>query len=453
MTRQLSRLPRSDETVIKGATLVDRLGERRADVHVAGGVIVNVDADIDTATGARVLDGAGSYVFPSFVDLHTHLRQPGDERAETVMSGSRAAALGGYRCVLAMPNTLPTIDCVEVVDYLRELANDALCEIAISGAITVGRLGERLVPMAELASRGVYLFTDDGRGLQSDDLMREALMVAGTLGVVLAQHCENEEHARGGDMHEGSWSSRLGLSGQPASAEEIMVARDLALVRELDAQMHFLHLSTRGAIDLVRSAKADGLHVTAEATPHHLALTHAEIVSYDPVFKVNPPLRTGDDVNAVREAIMDGTIDAIATDHAPHSPETKDEPFDCAPPGMIGLETAFAVAYSELVAKQHLRVVDDPQRGPATMGDLVRLFSTNPASIAGLVPRAHEGEIVAGAPADLVIFDPTERWRVNARGGASQSHNSPFVGLDLIGRVRHTLYCGELVVIDAVAQR
>jgi dihydroorotase len=450
---RVSRLPRTDQIVIKGATLVGPGGERRADVRVVGDVIVEVETDIDVARGSRVIEGAGSYLLPAFVDLHTHLREPGGEQAETVLTGSRAAALGGYRCVLAMPNTTPTIDCVETVDYLRELAQEALCEIAISGAITVGRLGERLAPMAELARRGVHLFTDDGRGVQSDELMREALIIAASLGVVLAQHCENEEHARGGHMHEGSWSSRLGLSGQPSSAEEVMVSRDLALVRELDTTMHFLHLSTRGAIDLVRKAKAEGLRVTAEATPHHLALTHAEVVSYDPVYKVNPPLRTDLDVNAVREAIIDRTVDAIATDHAPHSPETKDETFDCAPPGMIGLETAFAVAYSELVAKQHLRVADNPLRAKASMADLVRLFSTNPARIAGLAPRTHGDEIVAGARADLVLFDPTERWRIGANDGASRSRNTPFVGLDLIGRVRHTLFCGEPVVVDAVAQR
>ena len=232
-----------------------------------------------------------------------------------------------------------------------------------------------------------------------------------------------------------------------------MVERDLELVRELGASMHFLHLSTIGAIDLVRRAKREGLSITAEATPHHLSLSDAEIASYNPVFKVNPPLRTAADVNGVRAGILDGTIDAIATDHAPHSPELKDEPFDCAPPGMIGLETAFAVAYTELVAKAHLRITDDPTLPALSMLDLVRLFTLSPARIARLDRHEHCGEIVVGARADLVVFDPTERWKVEESSTASRSHNTPFAQLDLVGRVRHTLYRGELVVTDADAQR
>lgn len=449
----MNSLSRAGVLLIKGATVVDASGERPADVLIVGKTIAEVAPSIDLPPGARLLDGAGGYLLPAFVDLHTHLREPGGERAETVSSGARAGARGGYRAVVAMPNTTPTIDSADVVEHIRALGVGAPCEVVVSGSITKGRLGEELTPMAELAKLGVHLFTDDGRGVQSDDLMREALKVAKSLGVTLAQHCESEEHAKGAPMHEGAWSSRLGLAGQPSFAEEVMVARDLDLVRELDASMHFLHLSTACAIDLVRRAKAEGLAITAEATPHHLSLTDAEVASYNPVFKVNPPLRTDRDVNGVRRGLADKTIDAIATDHAPHSPETKDEPFDCAPPGMIGLETAFSVVFTELIAKEHLRVIDDEDRPVASMIDLVRMFSLNPARIAGLDKSAHEGEIVASANASLVLFDPTERWRVHGEQTASRSRNSPFARLDLIGRVRHTVYFGEPVVIDCEAQR
>ncbi|HUY06304.1 MAG TPA: dihydroorotase [Acidimicrobiales bacterium] len=440
------------EIIIKGATLVESNLERRADVHVVGEHIANVAVDLEVPSRVLVLDGSGCYLMPAFVDLHTHLREPGGERAETVTSGSRAAALGGYRCVVAMPNTIPAIDSAAMVEYLRALCIDTLCEVGISAAITVGRLGERLVPIREIAEHGVRIFTDDGRGVQDDELMAEALRVGRELGVVIAQHCENEVHAHGGQMHEGRWSSALGIPGQPSSAEEVMVARDLALVRDLDASMHFLHLSTEGAIELVRRAKADGLLITAEATPHHLSLTHAEVATFDARFKVNPPLRTARDVLAVRAGVADHTIDAIATDHAPHSPETKDEPFECAPPGMIGLETAFSVAYGELVARANLRVPGDLESPTIKIADLVALFSTNPARIAG-VASAGPPLIATGNRADLVVFDPSERWNVRLEDIASRSQNTPFAHLDLTGRVRHTLYRGEPVVIDATAQR
>ena len=286
---------------------------------------------------------------PGLVDLHAHLREPGGEIAETVESGSRAAALGGYTAVVAMPNTEPAIDSAAVARDVLALGETALAEIAVAGAITIGRRGERLVPMAELAALGVRLFTDDGRGVQHAGLMRRALEYASGLGVVLAQHCEDEQLAAGGHMNEGAWSSRLGIAGQPALAEEAMLARDLALVRLTGAPMHFLHLSTAGAIEMIRRAKADGLAVTAEVTPHHLALCDAAVAGFDPVYKVNPPLRTALDVAAVRAGVVDGVVDAIATDHAPHAPERKEDPFDEAPAGMLGLETALAVAYSTFV--------------------------------------------------------------------------------------------------------
>jgi len=446
---------------------------------VRDGWIVAVEDSIDAPKSTTVLDAGGCVVAPGLVDIHTHLREPGGEVAETVESGSRAAALGGYTAVVAMPNTEPAIDSAAVVRDVLALGETALAEIAVAGAITIGRRGERLVPMAELAALGVRLFTDDGRGVQNGGLMRRALEYASGLGVVLAQHCEDEQLAAGGHMNEGAWSSRLGIAGQPALAEEAMLARDLALVRLTGAPMHFLHLSTAGAVELIRRAKADGLPVTAEVTPHHLALCDAAVASFDPVFKVNPPLRTSLDVAAVRAGLVDGVIDAIATDHAPHAPERKDDPFDEAPPGMLGLETALAVAHSALCvgSKPNGDAAADggwvPPGSEAIMSlrDLIGLFSWLPARIAGLALGDPErrgdrgtrgdgknkggqgGPIMPGAAANLTVFDPSVEWVVDRSRQASRSRNTPYAGHRLVGKVRHTVFAGESVVIDGQAQR
>jgi len=454
------------EIVVRGGTVADETGQRRADVLVADGRIVAVEDAIDLPAGALVLDARGCVVSPGLVDIHTHLREPGGEASETVESGSRAAALGGYTAVVAMPNTEPAIDSAAVVRDVLALGDTALAQIAVAGAITVGRRGERLVPMAELAALGVRLFTDDGRGVQNSGLMRRALEYASGLGVVLAQHCEDEQLTAGGHMHEGAWSSRLGIAGQPALAEEAMLARDLALVRLTGAPMHFLHLSTAGAIELIRRAKADGLAITAEVTPHHLALCDAAVASYDPVYKVNPPLRTAADVAAVRAALANGVVDAIATDHAPHAPERKDDPFDEAPAGMLGLETALAVAHSALCAP----VGPDGEDGAGAgwvpqptavmpLGDLLGYLSWRPARIAGLDQEGEAGgggqggPIRPGALANLAVFDPAAQWVVDASHQASRSRNTPYAGRLLTGKVRHTVFNGEPVVVDGEAQR
>jgi dihydroorotase len=320
--------------------------------------------------------------------------------------------------------------------------------VAVAGAITVGRAGQALAPMGELADLGVTLFTDDGAGVQDGGLMRRALDYAKGLGVTLAQHCEDACLARGGAMHEGSWSSRLGLPGMPAAAEEVMVARDIALVRLTGAPVHFLHLSTAGSVELVRLAKREGLPVTAEAAPHHMVLTHAAVAGYDPVFKVNPPLRTDEDVTAVVAGLCDGTIDAVATDHAPHAPEAKDAPFDQAPPGMLGLETALPIAWQVL----------SPHLGPERV---FALMSAQPAAIARLRSTdarpgghsAHGGPVEVGATANLCVFDPAATTTVDPDHLASRSRNTPYAGRTLTGAVRHTVLRGEPVVIDATAQR
>jgi dihydroorotase len=417
-------------------------------VAVGATEVLELAESIPAPAGVTVLDAGGCLIGPGLVDLHTHLRQPGREEAETVESGARAAALGGYTAVVAMPNTEPAIDSAGVARDVLALGRSTMAEVAVAGAITMNRAGKALAPMGELAALGVRIFTDDGAGVQDGALMRRALDYAKGIGVTLAQHCEDERLSGGGAMHEGCWSSRLGLPGIPAAAEESMVARDIQLVRLTGAPVHFLHLSTAGSVQLVRDAKAEGLPITAEAAPHHMLLTHAEVEGYDPVFKVNPPLRSDDDVAAVIAGLCDGTIDAIATDHAPHAPESKDAPFDQAPPGMLGLQTALPIAWQVL----------SPLLGPE---QIFALMSTQPAAIAGLGitdPRiaghsAHGGPLQVGASANLCVFDPSSTTMVDPSRLASRSRNTPYAGRTFIGAVRHTVLRGEPVVIDAVAQR
>ena len=423
--------------LIRGGRLIDPDGERRADVRIDGSV-TDVAPDLAPERGDDVIDATGLVVCPGFVDLHVHLREPGREEAETIETGSRAAALGGFTAVVAMPNTEPVQDSVGVVDFVRRQGQRAgLCDVHPSGSITVGRAGRQLTPFAELAAVGVRLFTDDGSGVQDPLLMRRAYEYASDLGVVMAQHCEVARLTEGAVMHEGSCCSHLGLPGWPALAEELMVHRDIELVRLTGAPAHLLHLSTAGSVELVRRAKADGLPVTAEATPHHISLTDDRLTGYSALYKVNPPLRTMDDVEAVRAGLADGTIDAIATDHAPHAPETKELPLDQAPPGMLGLETALGVS---LVA------LDMP------LADVVAALSWKPAAIAGIADR-HGRPISPGEPANLTIFDPDLEWEVVPARLASKSRNTPYVGVPLRGRTTHTVLDGEVVVRDGKALR
>ena len=436
--------------LVRGATLVTEQGSERADLIIEDGAIAQRGADLSAPKGAEVLEADGLLVLPGLVDLHTHLRQPGRESAETVESGARAAALGGYTAVLAMPNTEPCTDSPEVVRSVLALGRDVACEVAVAGAITIDRAGELLSPMAELAELGVTLFTDDGSGVQSGGVMRRALQYAKGLGVTLAQHCEDAAIAHGGVMHEGEVSGRLGLPGQPAAAEEAMVARDLLLVADTGAPMHFLHLSTARSVAMVEAARAAGLPVTCEAAPHHLVLTDQACCGYDPTFKVNPPLRTEADAAALREALLAGKIDAIATDHAPHAPEAKELPFDQAAPGMLGLETALALAAKVVV-----------HDGGGSWSDVVRLLSANPARIAKLTASdarigghsAQGGALLPGDAANLCIVDPEFSWVASASASASRSRNLPYEGWDLRGKVLHTISRGQLTVRDGEAQR
>lgn len=428
-------IPTSRTLVVKGGTMFTGSSPRVADVVIANGVITEIGPGL---SGDDTLDASGCVVCSGFVDLHTHLREPGREDTETIETGSRAGALGGYTALVAMPNTEPAQDSVAVVEFVREQGRRAgLVDVVPSGCITVGRLGTALSPMAELAKAGVRLFTDDGNGVQDPVLMRRAMEYSRGLGVTLAQHCEVTSLTAGAAMNECCSSSDMGVPGWPALAEELMVSRDIELVRLTGARVHFLHLSTARSVQLVRQAKADGLPVTAEVTPHHLSLTEEMLIGFDPVYKVNPPLRSMHDIRALKDGLRDGTIDAIATDHAPHARRDKELPLDQAPPGMLGLETALGVVLAEL---------------DMDLYQIVALLSRNPAAIAGIT-KTHGGEIAPGSSANLCIFDPDMNWRVDPGRLSSKSINTPFVGRRLRGKVRHTVFRGDPVVIDGEAQR
>jgi len=483
------------EVLIRGGTVVDSTGTKRADVLISGRRVSAVEEGILPPKGVLVLEADGCIVSPGLVDLHAHLREPGMEEAESIETATRQAALGGYTAVVAMPNTNPPIDSAAVVREVREIAKHAMAEVVPAGAITHARAGERLAPMAEMAKLGVTMFTDDGDPLQDPQLMRLALEYSVGLGVTIAQHCEDRFLANGGLVHEGAWSSKLGLPGVPSVAEETMVSRDILLAKVTGGRLHLLHLSTAGSIDLLVKAKKEGVTVSAEVTPHHISLTDASLVGYDPVFKVNPPLRDRRDVVALHQGLSSSVIDAIATDHAPHPPESKEVPFDQAAWGMIGLQTALAVALTVMGKKELPHVKDaaiDPSsfRSPGSStgagGDLVissnviggqsvsptrgaqiqvaspeqqlsfpellSLMSWKPARIARLFPR-HGGPVERGAWANLCVIDPYAKWTVEANDLASKSRNTPFNGMELMGKVRHTLFMGDPVVIDGIAQR
>jgi dihydroorotase len=411
------------------------------DLLVVDGVIAQVGANIDAPAGTHEVDATNCWVGPAFVDLHTHLREPGREEAETIESGALAAALGGFGAIMAMPNTEPALDNVALVSYVLERGERSVVDVMVAGAISQGRRGEMLAPIAEMAALGVRLFTDDGTGVQDPSLMRRALTYSKPLGVRLAQHCEDESLAGGGSMNEGALSSRLGLVGRPAIAEELMVQRDIELVRLTGGAVHFMHLSTARSISLVVAARDDGLAVSCEVAPHHFTLDESACATFDPLFKVHPPLRPRSDVDALRAALASGAVDAVATDHAPHAAQLKDLPFDEAPPGMLGLEHAASLTYEALGARD------------ADPASFFRLLSRAPARIAQVRSSdlrarhgAHGASLEAGEDANLVVFDPHERWTVRADQLHSRSTNTPYEGRELLGRVRTTLVRGRLVV-------
>ena len=419
--------------VFRGGNIVTNEGVVHADLVVQGGQISGIGSGL---AAKEVVDISGLTVFPGFVDLHAHLREPGREDTETIETGSRAGAKGGYTAVIAMPNTNPAQDNVPTIEFVRLQGQRAgLLEVIPSGCITMGREGKALAPMAELAKVGVKLFTDDGSGVQDPLLMRRAMEYSKELNVVLGQHCEVSSLTQGAVMHECGCSSDLGVPGWPSIAEELMVHRDIELARLTGARIHFLHLSTAGSVELVRQAKLDGLPVTAEVTPHHLSLTAELLRGFDATFKVNPPLRTISDIDALKAGVLDGTIDAIATDHAPHARRDKELPLDQAPPGMLGLETALGVACAALDL--------DPLA-------IAQVMSVAPARIAGIADR--QGNLPrVGVAANLCFVDLNATWMINPETMASKSTNTPFVGRQLRGKVVHTMFNGDLVVRDGEA--
>jgi dihydroorotase len=429
-----------DALLFTGARVVDPASGRDevGDVLVSGGL---VRAAGDAPAGVTRIDCSGLVLAPGLVDPHTHLREPGREDKETVETGCRAAALGGYTAVSPMPNTDPVADNAAVIHEVLDLgARAGLCDVFPVGAITRGRDGGSMAELGEMVEAGVRMFSDDGSAVATPRVLRNALTyVKAFEDVVIAEHCEDDSLAADGQMHEGEHSYALGLAGKPRESEEIVVARDIAVARLTAGRLHLLHLSSAGSVDLVRRAKAEGLRVSAEATPHHLVFTDADLVTYDTNFKVNPPLRTAEDRDAIRAALVDGTIDVVGTDHAPHAVEEKEVEFDQAPPGTIGLETALAAILTHLVVP-----------GLMSLGRAIEVLSTAPARLIGAAD--HGGPIEPGRPANLVVFDPELEWVVEPPF-ASRSRNSAFLGTTLRGRVVHTVYRGELVVADGKAQR
>src|SRR5881409_1148160 len=402
-----------------------------ADVLIQDGKIASVGRGLAAPDGAIVRNVKGKVVTPGLVDLHVHLREPGNEDEETVASGARAAAAGGFTAICAMPNTDPVTDNQAAVGFIvRQSGLAGLTRVHPIGAVSIGQKGERLAEFGEMVSAGAVAVSDDGKPIVSSHLMRTALEYARTFNIPVADHCEDPALATGGVMHEGLVSTRLGLKGIPAAAEEIMVGRDILLAELTGGHVHLCHMSTRGSVELIRRAKEQGLRVTAEVTPHHLTLTDHACEGYDTHAKMNPPLREAADVAALRAALKQGVIDCIASDHAPHAYDAKEAAFDDAPFGIVGLETAFALAYTELVLG-----------GVLTLPELIARMSTAPAAAF----RLPGGSLAPGAPADIVVLDVTARWTVDPAHFHSKSRNTPFAGRALTGRAVLTLVGGSIV--------
>jgi dihydroorotase len=416
-------------------------GEDAADVLLADGAIAAIGApgSVDAPESAQVVEAEGLVLLPGLVDLHTHLREPGREDAETVASGSAAAALGGYTAVFAMPNTEPAMDTAGVVEQVRRLGEEVgLVDVVPIGAVTVGRKGERLAELGAMADSAARttVFSDDGSCVSDPSLMRRALEYVKAFGGVIAQHAEEHQLTLGAQMNEGPVSARLGLKGWPAVAEEAIIARDALLAGHVGSRLHVCHVSTAGSVEILRWAKSKGWAVTAEVTPHHLVLTDELAEGYDPLFKVNPPLRTSTDVEALRAALADGTIDCVATDHAPHAAEDKETEWAAAPPGMLGLQTALSVVVQTMV-----------QTGRLDWRAVAQRMSTAPAGIGGVADR-HGLPLEAGSPANLVLIDPDATWQVAPAELASRSRNTPFAGWTLPARVVATFLRGRPTVLD-----
>jgi dihydroorotase len=419
--------------LILGGRVIDpsRGMDEITDLFLQDGKVEALGRNLGRPDAALVLDAAGKVVSPGFIDLHVHLREPGQEDVETVATGAMAAAAGGFSAVCAMPNTDPVTDNQAAVGFIVSQAQRAgKARVYPIGAVSLGQQGQQLAEFGELVGAGAVAVSDDGKPVASSHLMRTALEYARTFGIPVADHCEEPTLAAGGAMHEGIVSTRLGLKGVPAAAEEIMVARDILLAELTGGRVHLCHMSTRGSVALIRRAKEQGLRVTAEACPHHFTLTHEACEGYNTNAKMNPPLREPEDREAIREALRDGTIDVICTYHAPHHYDAKEREFDDAPNGIIGLETALGLAITELVGT-----------GLLDLPTLVRRMSEMPARIFGLPG----GTLAPGSAADVVVFDPTAQWTVRPEEFFSKSRNTPFGGRSLRGRADITIVRGQVV--------
>jgi dihydroorotase len=422
--------------LIKGARLYGE-GDP-VDVLLSDGVISEIGTGLDATDDTEVIEADGLVVLPGFVDLHTHLREPGGEDAETIETGSAAAALGGFTAVFAMPNTDPVADNAVIVEHVRRRgAEVGLVDVHPVGAVTVGLAGERLAELGTMAASGagVRMFSDDGHCVHDPVLMRRALEYATALDVVIAQHAEDPRMTDGAQAHEGAVAARLGLAGWPAAAEETIVARDCALARDAGAALHVCHVSSARTIEVLRAAKAAGVRVSAEVTPHHLLLTDAVLTSYDPVNKVNPPLRTGSDTAAMRTALAEGIIDCVATDHAPHPAQAKDCEWAAARPGMLGLQTALSVLVHTMV-----------EPGLLDWRGVARVLSERPAEIAGLPDQGRP--LAVGEPATLTLIDPDAQWTVRGAKLASLASNTPYEGMRLPAQVVATVLRGRITARD-----
>jgi len=423
----------SEKILLRGGRVIDpsqSLDEAR-DVLLVDGAIAAVAPTVDAPEDARVIDCAGRIVTPGLIDVHVHLREPGEEHKETIATGAASAAAGGFTAICAMPNTDPPIDNPAAVGFVAAEGRRAgMARVYPVGCISVGRAGKRLALVGEMVDEGAVAITDDGSPVMDSGLMRLALEYSQAFGIPVADHPEDLGLSANGQMNEGIVSARLGLAGKPNASEDIHIVRDLLLAELTGGHIHLQHVSTRFGVESIRQAKARGVHVTAEASPHHLVLTHEAVEGYRTEAKMNPPLRTQEDVDAVRAGLADGTLDTIATDHAPHHYDEKEAAFAEAPNGIVGLETALGVILTKVVGE-----------GVIDLSTMVERMSCQPARVFGLPG----GSLAEGGPADVTVFDPAEVWTVDSKAFLSKSRNTPFEGWELTGRPTETIVGGRLV--------
>ncbi len=421
--------------LIKNGRVIDPRNniDKVMDIYIRDGIIWDMEEEMD-AGDFDVLDASGLVVAPGFVDMHCHLRDPGFEYKEDICTGTKSAAMGGFTSVACMPNTKPVIDSEAVVTYIKHKAEQQGCvNVYPIGAITKGLEGKELAEIGELKFAGVAGISDDGKPVENPGLMRKAMTYASMFDTLVLSHCEEKSLVDGGVMNEGYWSTYLGLRGIPNSSEELMVAREAMLAKETGAAVHICHVSTKGSVEIIRQAKKKGINITCETCPHYFSLTEEAVDGFNTYAKMNPPLRTQEDVDAIIEGIKDGTIDAIATDHAPHHEDEKNIEFDHAANGIVGFETAFSLGMTYLVKPGHI-----------TVNKLIEIMSANPAHILGL----GKGALNSERPADIVIFDPDKEYEVDITKFSSKSKNSPYNGFKLTGKVIHTIVGGKIIVCD-----